>query len=140
MLCQERTPISQTTRRKLAAHNRGHTIVCIIGLESATSHSLATKYWSSMLRCQVAEAERARFGIYFAILISLSTSSTTSTFVAVANNLQSKVAMALVSLSGVAVFFDDDVMLMASAMKMPMICVFFFGKRARHGSAWCTPG
>ena len=36
--------------------------------------------------------------------------------------------MALVSLSGAAVFFDDDVMLMASAMKMPMICVFFLEK------------
>ena len=70
--------------------------------------------------------KRVRFGISFAILASFSTSSTASTFVAVANNLQSKVAMALVSLSSVAAFFDGDVMLMASAVKMPMIRIFFF--------------
>ena len=46
-----------------------------------------------MLGCQVAEAENIRFGISFAVLAPLSTSSTASTFVAVANNLQSKVAM-----------------------------------------------
>ena len=78
-----------------------------------------------------------RFGISFAILASLSTSSTASTFVAVANKLQSKVAMALVSLSSVAAFFDGDAMLMASAVKMPIIRIFFlfFEKRARHVSA-----
>ena len=42
------------------------------------------------------------------VLASLSTSSTASTFVVVPNNLQSKVAMALVSLSSVAAFFDGD--------------------------------
>ena len=43
-----------------------------------------------------------------------------------ANNLQSKVAMALVSLSSVAAFIDGDAMLMASAVKMPMIRISFF--------------
>ena len=62
-------------------------------------HSLATKNWCSMLGCQVAEAKN----VY--VLASLLTSSTTSAFVAVANNLQSKVAMALVSLFSVAAFF-----------------------------------
>ena len=38
-----------------------------------------------------------------------------------ANNLQSKVAMALVSLSSVAAFFDGDAKLMASVVRMPMI-------------------
>ena len=71
-----------------------------------------------------------RFGISFAILASLSTSSTASTFVAVANNLQSKIAVALVSLSSVPAFFDDDAMLMASAVKMPMIRIFFIFKKS----------
>ena len=92
-----------------------------------------------MLGCQVAEAENVYVlpvGICFAILASLSTSSTASTFVAVANNLQPEVAMALMSLSSVAAFFDGDAMLMASAMKMPMIRIFFFfEKRALHVSA-----
>ena len=45
--------------------------------------------------------------------------------------------MALVSLSSVAAFFDGDAMLVASAVKMPMIHIFFFvfEKRARHISA-----
>ena len=59
-----------------------------------------------MLGCQVAEAENVYvLGSIFAILASLLASSTASTFVAVANNLQPKVAMALVSLSSVAAFF-----------------------------------
>ena len=52
-----------------------------------------------------------------------------------ANNLQSKVAMALVSLSSVAAFFDSNAKLMASAVRMPMFRIFFFEKRARHVSA-----
>ena len=87
-----------------------------------TSHSLATKNWCSMLGCQVAEAENAYvFFFFFSILASLSTSSTASTFIAVANNLQWKVAMAPVSLTGLAAFFDGDAKLMASAMRIPMI-------------------
>ena len=86
-----------------------------------------------MLGCQVAEAEN----VY--VLASLSTSSTASAFIAVANNMQSKVAMALVSLSSVAALFDGDGKLMASAVRMPMIRFFlffyFFEKRARHASA-----
>ena len=141
MLCQGRTAISQTTRRKLAAHNRGHMIVqsragkCYITLLSNQILVLNARLSSSRSR------KRVRFGIYFAILISLSTSSTASTFVAVANNLQSKVAMALVSLSSVAAIFDDVVMLMASAMKMPMICIFFsFFKEPGMALPLCTPG
>ena len=85
--------------------------------------------------------KHVRFGIYFAILASLSTSSTASTFVAVANNLQSKVAMALVSLSSAAAFFDGDAMLMASAVKMPLIRFLFFWKKEPGMSLpWCTPG
>ena len=72
-----------------------------------------------MLGCQVAEAEN----VY--VLASLSTSSTASAFVAVANNLQSKVAIALVSLSSVAAFFDGDA-LMASAVRMPVFRIFLF--------------
>ena len=106
------------------AHDPCWSYYAAIGLESATSHSLATKNWCSMLGCQVAEAENVYVFGYFAILASLSTSSTASTFVAVANNLQSKVAMALVSLSSVAAFFDGDAMLMASAVKMPMTRIF----------------
>ena len=49
--------------------------------------------------------KRVRFGISFAILASLSTSSTASAIVVVVKNLHSKVAMALVSLSSVAAFF-----------------------------------
>ena len=76
------------------------------------------------------------FGISFAILASSSTSSTASTFVAVSNNLQSKITMAVVSLSRVAAIFDGDVMLMASAVKMPIIRIFKKKrKRARHVSA-----
>ena len=77
------------------------------------------------------------------ILASLSTSSTASTFVAVANNLQSKIAMALVSLSSIAAFFYGDAMLMASAVKMPMlsICKKIKNKKEPGMSLpWCTPG
>ena len=63
-------------------------------------------------------------------MASLSTSSTASTFVAVANNLQSKVAMALVCISSVAAFFDGDAMLMASAVKMPMIRILLKKKKS----------
>ena len=74
-------------------------------------------------------------------MASLSASSTASTFVAVANNLQPKVAMALVSLSSVAASFDGDAMLIASAVKMPMIRIFFFfQKRALHVSAVVNAG
>ena len=47
-----------------------------------------------------------------------------------ANNLQSKVAIALVSLQRSCVF-DGDAMLMASAVKMLIICIFK-KKRAGH--------
>ena len=98
----------------------------LIGLESATSHSLATKNWCSMLGCQVAEAENVYFfGISIASLASPSTSSTSSTVVVVSNNLQSKVAMALVSLQRSCVF-DGDAMLMASAVKVLIIRILFF--------------
>ena len=54
-----------------------------------------------------------------------------------ANNLQPKVAMAVVSLSSVAASFDGDAMLIASTLKMPTIRIFFFffEKRALHVSA-----
>ena len=52
-----------------------------------------------------------------------------------ANNLQSKVAMALVFLSSVAAVFDGNAKLMVSAVRMPMIRIFYFEKRARHVSA-----
>ena len=42
-----------------------------------------------------------------------------------ANKLQSKVAMALVSLSNAAAFFEGGAMLMASTVKMPMIRISF---------------
>ena len=76
-------------------------------------------------------------------MASLSASSTASTFVAVANNLQPKVARALVSLSSVAASFDGDAMLIARAVKMPLIRIFFLflEKRALHaclcrGARW----
>ena len=42
--------------------------------------------------------------------------------------MQSKVAMALESLSSVAAFFDGNGKLMASAVRMPMIHIFFLKK------------
>ena len=50
-----------------------------------------------------------------------------------ANNLQSKVAMALVSLSSAAAFFDGDAMLMASAVKRLMIRISFFSGKESKG-------
>ena len=40
-----------------ASHAKSRTDRNYYGLESVTSHSLATKNWCSMLACQVAEAE-----------------------------------------------------------------------------------
>ena len=66
-----------------------------------SNQKLVLNAWLSSSRSR----KRVRFGISFAILASLSTSSTASAIVVVANNLQSKVAMALVSLSSAAAFF-----------------------------------
>ena len=43
--------------------------------------------------------------------------------------------MALVSLSSVAAFFDGDAMLMASAVKMSMIRIFFLKKESGMSAA-----
>ena len=45
--------------------------------------------------------------------------------------------MALVPLSSVAAFFDGNVMLMASAVKVPMILVFFLKKEPGMSLPWC---
>ena len=55
--------------------------------------------------CHVHKHVYSRFGISFAVLASLSISSTAFTFLSFADSLQSKLVMALVSLFIVAAFF-----------------------------------
>ena len=108
-----------------------------------TSHSLAIKNWCSMLGCQVAEAENAYVLASFCIFGFSFDIQYRFYLLAVANNLQSKVAMALVSLSSAGAFFDGDAKLMASAARMPMICIvsptFCLKKSPTMSLPWCTP-
>ena len=71
--------------------------------------------------CHIHKHVYSHFGISFAVLASISISNTAFTFLSFTDSLQSKLAMALVSLFIVAAFFYGDSKPMAIAVRKPMV-------------------